>query len=199
VNHRLRRLVAVGVASVACIAVATTANASGGDHSRHAAPVAPVAASELSGKVLVQLLVAKALSAKYLDVRQAEKDGYVTEPGPDGKPVCVASPDGGMGIHYVQPQLAAQPPDYRKPAMLTYEPQPNGRLRLVALEYFKVAADQTGKDDSDRPYVFQQPFDGPMAGHSPGMPVHYDLHVWLWKHNPSGLFAMWNPNVRCPS
>jgi hypothetical protein len=82
--------------------------------------------------------------------------------------------------------------------MLTYEPQPNGRLRLVALEYFKPAADQTGKDDSDRPHLFQQPFDGPMPGHSPGMPVHYDLHVYLWKHNPNGLFAMWNPNVKCP-
>jgi hypothetical protein len=23
------------------------------------------------------------------------------------------------------------------------------------------------------------------------------LHVWLWKHNPSGLFADWNPNVSC--
>jgi hypothetical protein len=23
------------------------------------------------------------------------------------------------------------------------------------------------------------------------------LHVWLWKHNPSGMFADWNPNVTC--
>jgi hypothetical protein len=27
---------------------------------------------------------------------------------------------------------------------------------------------------------------------------HYDLHVWLWKHNPAGLFAPTNPNVKCP-
>lgn len=25
-----------------------------------------------------------------------------------------------------------------------------------------------------------------------------DLHAWIWKHNPSGTFAEWNPNVRCP-
>jgi hypothetical protein len=31
------------------------------------------------------------------------------------------------------------------------------------------------------------------------MPIHYDLHVWLWQHNPSGLFAPWNPDVTCPS
>ena len=27
---------------------------------------------------------------------------------------------------------------------------------------------------------------------------HYDLHVWLWKKNPAGLFAPTNPDVRCP-
>jgi hypothetical protein len=25
----------------------------------------------------------------------------------------------------------------------------------------------------------------------------WGLHVWVWKHNPSGLFASWNPNVNC--
>ena len=24
------------------------------------------------------------------------------------------------------------------------------------------------------------------------------LHVWLWNHNPAGLFADWNPTVSCP-
>jgi hypothetical protein len=23
------------------------------------------------------------------------------------------------------------------------------------------------------------------------------LHVWAWRHNPSGMFADWNPNVTC--
>jgi hypothetical protein len=41
-------------------------------------------------------------------------------------------------------------------------------------------------------------FQGPMPAHHPGMTTHYDLHVWLWKHNPTGMFAEWNPNVRCP-
>jgi hypothetical protein len=38
-----------------------------------------------------------------------------------------------------------------------------------------------------------------MPGHQPGMPIHYDLHVWLWMDNPSGMFAPWNPRVRCPT
>jgi hypothetical protein len=29
------------------------------------------------------------------------------------------------------------------------------------------------------------------------MPEHYDLHVWLWKHNPEGMFAQFNPRVSC--
>ena len=23
-------------------------------------------------------------------------------------------------------------------------------------------------------------------------------HAWVWKHNPAGTLAMWNPSVRCP-
>ncbi len=23
------------------------------------------------------------------------------------------------------------------------------------------------------------------------------MHAWVWKHNPSGMFADWNPNVSC--
>jgi len=38
-----------------------------------------------------------------------------------------------------------------------------------------------------------------MFGHEPGMPFHYDLHVWLYRHNPAGLSAMWNPRVDCPA
>ena len=30
------------------------------------------------------------------------------------------------------------------------------------------------------------------------MPIHYELHVWLYRHDPAGRFAMWNPRVHCP-
>lgn len=49
-----------------------------------------------------------------------------------------------------------------------------------------------------RPSVFETiPFDGPMLGHEQGMPVHSDLHVWLYKHNPAGMLEPWNPAVSC--
>jgi len=39
-----------------------------------------------------------------------------------------------------------------------------------------------------------------MEGHEPLMPKevhHYDLHVWLWKENPTGLFSPTHPGVTC--
>jgi hypothetical protein len=29
------------------------------------------------------------------------------------------------------------------------------------------------------------------------IPAFYELHVWAWKNNPSGMFTDWNPNVSC--
>ena len=52
----------------------------------------------------------------------------------------------------------------------------------------------------ERPTIFGQPFQGPMEGHEPLIPQgfhHYDLHVWLFKDNPLGMFSPTNPNVKC--
>jgi hypothetical protein len=107
---------------------------------------------------------------------------------------------GGMGFHYVNPALVMTPAvEAKRPEILLYAPKPNGRLELIGVEYFKVDADQNLDTDGDRPSLFGRPFDGPMAGHAPGMPIHYDLHVWFWQPNPSGLFAPWNPSVVCPA
>jgi hypothetical protein len=41
---------------------------------------------------------------------------------------------------------------------------------------------------------------GPMEGHEPLIPkdyVHYDLHMWLFKPNPLGLFSATNPVASC--
>lgn len=108
---------------------------------------------------------------------------------------------GGMGYHYVNPVFASDGQiDAARPEILVYVPGEHGRLRLGAVEYFRPDADQDPSTTDDRPNLFDQyPFDGPMPGHEPGMPMHYDLHVWLYKHNPSGQLAPWNPRVSCPS
>ncbi len=139
---------------------------------------------------------AKVATARYHSVTQAMADGYTGV----GEP-CVASPDGAaMGIHFINPELMADDVvDPLRPEILLYVPKANGNLDLVGVEYWKADADGELGTSDDRPSVLGQPLDGPMLGHNPTMPVHYDLHVWLYKDNPSGMFAPFNPDVVCPA
>jgi hypothetical protein len=149
----------------------------------------------------------KAATARYHSFHQAEKAGYSVE----GEP-CVASPEGAMGIHAVNGTLAMdQAVDPLHPEIILYVPDKHGKLRLVGVEYWMVALANTetgpqpwfGPDPpplgffTPQPSVLGQPFDGPMEGHNPSMPWHYDVHVWLWADNPSGFFAPFNPTLSC--
>jgi hypothetical protein len=148
--------------------------------------------------VMKQLQSAKAATDKYRNVARAEADGYRTVPGPDGQPVCVASPAGGMGIHYENERLMANNAlKITQPEILVYAPQPDGSLQLVALEWLKADSDQDPSTTTDLPRLFRTPFDGPHEGHHPGMPIHYDLHAWLFQANRAGMFTQFNPAVRC--
>ena len=135
---------------------------------------------------------AKAAAAKFHSIEQAEQAGYTL-----GSP-CVESPAGGMGFHYENAALMADDAiDPLRPEVLVYAPKPNGKLELVAIEYWKRDADGSLATAGDRPSVLGRAFEGPMPGHSPVMPVHYVLHVWFYESNASGLFAAFNPAVDC--
>lgn len=126
--------------------------------------------------------------AKYHDLDAALAAGYV--------PIseCVEVPGvGAMGVHYLNPALVAPgvPVDAGNPQMLTYGPSATGELELWAAEFFEPDVGQP------TPMYGSQPFDGPMPGHGPGSPVHYDLHVWVGAHNPDGVFAEFNPALHC--
>ncbi|HET7566529.1 MAG TPA: hypothetical protein VFJ91_00935 [Gaiellaceae bacterium] len=152
--------------------------------------------------IKVQLAKAKAALDKYQDVKVAEADGYAPASPCESTPT---DPDqtsygGGMGVHFVNGAIMQSGAiDPTKPPILTYLPKADGTYELLAAEWFKPDADQNAATDGDRPTLFGRAFDGPMAGHAPGMPMHFDLHVWLWKHNPTGLFSSWNPDVTCPA
>ncbi len=140
-----------------------------------------------------ELQAARAATARYHSFEQAQKSGYSVA----GEP-CVASPLGTMGFHAINAALMADPAiDPLRPEILLYVPKPNGKLKLVGLEYWKADADQSLLTATDRPSLFGVPFNGPMPGHNPTMPVHYDLHVWLFADNPRGIFAPFNPAVSC--
>lgn len=112
---------------------------------------------------------------------------------------CVSHPTmGGMGFHYSKQALVDAVVDLRSPETLLYAPGPGGSRVLVGVE-FLVPADAWDASNAAPPSVAGQTFDdhrAPAARH--GLPFpHYDLHVWVWKENPSGMFAPFNPTVSC--
>lgn len=148
-----------------------------------------------SGKSLPSDVQAvRAAVARYHSYSQALADGYILPPNEP----CISSPAGAMGFHLINPKLMADPAiDPLHPEIVLYVPDADGTLRFAAVEYFKADADGDLSTDSDRPTALGHAFDGPMPGHNPAMPVHYDLHVWLAQDNPKGLFTQFNPAVSC--
>jgi hypothetical protein len=152
-----------------------------------------------------ELQALKAATARYHSFEEAQAAGYSIE----GEP-CVQEAPGAMGIHAVNHTLAGDlTVDPLRPDILLYLPDGNGNLKLVGVEYFMVALTSSGPwfgstpppggFINPAPSVFGHTFDGPMPGHNPVMPWHYDLHVWIWADNPAGMFAPFNPNLSCPS
>lgn len=153
----------------------------------------PGMASASASDLQQDLAALRAATARYHNVDVAIAAGYVSFVE------CVSSAEGTMGIHYGNPALMNDPAlSPTQPEILVYIPV-DGQLRLVAVEWIKWDADQDLGTDADRPYLFGQPFNGPMLGHAPGMPIHYDLHAWVWAHNPNGMFYDWNPTISCPA
>lgn len=134
------------------------------------------------------LAAVRAATAKYHDVNEALADGFVP-----ASP-CVQIPNvGAMGIHFVNHSRVDQNVNVREPEILLYLPDGSGELHLVAVEYFVPFV-----GTNPAPTLFGQTFAGPMPGHAPGEPFHYDLHVWIWRHNPSGMFTQFNSKLSCP-
>lgn len=148
-----------------------------------------------------ELQPVRAALDKYRDPVVAVHDGYLSTVGcidypAGGHEGAMQYAPGGMGVHFLNMQLIGPTLDPTKPQVLIYEPV-GDRLHLVAAEWF-VPVQAAG---TARPAIFGKELEGPMAGHKPLMPDglhHYDLHVWLWKSNPAGMFSPTNPTVTCP-
>jgi hypothetical protein len=114
---------------------------------------------------------------------------------------CIDNPGvGGMGIHYAKGKLIDDPAERATtPELLVYQPLKNGKLRLVAVEYVVLKSVWEQAGNVGRPHLFGQPFERTPAGNRYGLPPFYELHAWIWKHNPLGMFNDWNPRVTCPA
>ena len=160
---------------------------------------AAVAISAAPAAAVDDLAAVRAATAQYHQQADVLDAGYGELADLAGL-TCIESSNGSaaMGVHYVNGALVVDGAvDTAAPEALIYEPMKNGRLRLVGLEYvvFQAAWDATHEDP---PSLFGQEFGTVAAGNRYGIPPSYALHVWLWKHNPDGMFADYNVRVSCP-
>lgn len=162
----------------------------------------------------------RSLAEKYRDVNVAKAEGYTT----DNK--CVTAEMlghpaamGTMGVHYVRRDLLGLPPkpsppgsgrvngngthtDFRQPAMLVYEPQPDGSLQLVAVE--NLIFESAWQAKSNSPPTFHGRT-WPLLKDDPATPLdeahgwapHYEQHLWVYRDNPNGVYSPFNPVVTC--
>jgi hypothetical protein len=159
-----------------------------------AATLPSVTASANSGDVAT----ARAATKKYQDLKVARADGYKLFKDANGVQCIAQAGLGTMGIHFVNGDLVGNANEALKhPEAVIYEPEANGNVHLVALEYVVLQSAWTGAGHKNPPSLFGHQF---MFNKSPnrfGLPPFYSLHAWIWKQNPRGMFYPWNPNVSC--
>ncbi|MFD6247373.1 hypothetical protein [Streptomyces roseolus] len=151
-----------------------------------AGPVAPVAGGD-HGWPHPDLATSYEATKKYRSEEKAIADGFLRTD------VCVEDTSdaelGGMGYHYVNPANIGSTDPARPAAVIYAEEHGSGKRELVALEW---VVPDTGQPV---PRAFDRDFDGPDP--IPGLGEVYSLHAWIYKKNPAGVFAPYNPRVHC--
>jgi hypothetical protein len=119
----------------------------------------------------------------FRSVDRARDAGYTQETDCVEKP-----PEGGMGYHFTKRELRDATLEVDKPEVLVYEKRADGSFKLNGVEYI-VPVDAW--KSSEPPTIMGQTMKRfERAG------IWY-LHVWIWEQSPSGIFADWNPRVKC--
>jgi len=122
-------------------------------------------------------------TAKFKTTEAAEAAGYkrVTD--------CVQhQPAGAMGYHFQNNALLDTTLDLEHPEVLVYEKMPDGTFQLNGVEFLVPIS---AWKSTEPPRIMGQTL---TKVDSIGF---WFLHVWTWKPDPSGLFAPWNPDVKC--
>jgi hypothetical protein len=160
----------------------------------------------------------RAETERFQDVKVALAEGYIRDPANMcdtadmmGRPASF----GAMGVHYFRPDLLGitAPPnprvdgtgthtDFHQPSILIYEPQADGSMKLVAVE--NLVFEKAWMAGHDRPPSFHgveydHMVDNPATAidEAHNFMPHYDRHVWIYRDNPNGVFAQFNPGVSC--
>jgi hypothetical protein len=155
----------------------------------HAAPAASLASAAS------QIAKLRRLVAPFHDFQTASDAGWSTPITP-----CLKSGDlpstpgtGAMGLHYGNLAFIQDGGvvNLLQPELLLYEPEKNGKLRFVGVEYIVPFADHPAS--AAPPTLLGQEF-----AQVPEFGV-WGLHIYVGRHNPSGIYAPWNPKVSCAS
>lgn len=112
---------------------------------------------------------------------------------------CAQKPGvGGMGQHYVKGDLVGDPTlDKLRPEALVYAPRAGGGYRLVAIEWIVLKDAWHEANGAKPPRLFGKRLHLVEEPNAYELPDFYEIHAWIWKENPNGLFADWNPRVSC--
>ena len=129
----------------------------------------------ISAGVNRDLAAARSATAAFHDYETAREAGFVRLDLP-----CVE----GQGFHYAKLDRIDGIADVKEPEVLMYEPQKNGKMRLVGIEY-------VAPGNEPQPSLYERQF------HENEALGIWALHVWIWRHNPLGMFADGNPHVSC--
>ena len=122
-------------------------------------------------------------TARFKTTEAAEAAGYkrVTD--------CIENqPAGAMGYHFQNNALLDTALDVNHPEVLVYEKKPDGTFKLNGVEFLVPISAWTA---AEPPRIM-----GQALKKADSLGIWY-LHVWTWEPSPSGLFADWNPNVKC--
>jgi hypothetical protein len=179
--------------------------------------LAMLAACEDNGMSPEERLAAiRQANEQYQSVDAAVAAGFVSDNMcVDAAMVGAPAAAGAMGIHYAHPTrlgITQMSPlvsgndgvvDAAKPEIMIYEPQLDGGMKLVAVEYLVFEAAWKAAGHTDPPTLFGEEFvymkdvPGTPQHEAHGFEPHYELHVWLYRQNPAGTFAEFNPSVSC--
>ncbi|MFB6087838.1 MAG: hypothetical protein ABEJ85_04895 [Haloarculaceae archaeon] len=123
--------------------------------------------------------------SRFRDVTTAIDEGYRTAAQ------YVRTDDGVLGIPLVKPSIGKLDPE--RPQIVLYGLTDDNQYELFGLKWYVPAEKRDGP-----PSLFGQSFDGPLSGKIWLVPEHYALHAWLFRDNPDGMFALYNPAIDPP-
>jgi hypothetical protein len=93
-----------------------------------------------------------------------------------------------MGFHYGDTDLIDGTVEEFAPELLLFEPQKNGKLRFVGVEYI---VPFTAWTEPEPPVLHGLTF------HANNTFQVWALHAWVGQNNPAGIFQDWNPRINC--